>query len=42
MGGARAERADDPAVVFELTDRVRESIQLTLHDLVAERGSAFG
>lgn len=34
--------ADDPAVLFELTDQVRERIQRKLYDLLAERGSAFG
>lgn len=33
--------AEDPAVVFELTDRVRETIQHTLHDLLRRRRSAF-
>lgn len=34
--------ADDPLVVFELTDQVREQIQRRLHALLAERGPAFG
>ena len=34
--------ADDPAAVFELTDRVRETIQQMLYDLLLERGEAFG
>lgn len=34
--------ADDPAVLFEITDQVREKIQRKLYDLLAERGSAFG
>lgn len=34
--------ADDPAVLFEITDQVRERIQRTLYDLLAERGGAFG
>lgn len=33
--------ADDPMVVFELTDHVRDVIQQTLHSLLEERGSAF-
>lgn len=33
--------ADDPAVVFELTDHVRESIQHTLFELLRRRGSVF-
>jgi 1-acyl-sn-glycerol-3-phosphate acyltransferase len=33
--------ADDPAVVFELTDRVRETIQHTLYDLLRQRRSTF-
>ena len=36
-----AEAAEDPLLVFELTDRVRETIQSRLHVLLAERGSAF-
>jgi 1-acyl-sn-glycerol-3-phosphate acyltransferase len=34
--------ADDPAVVFELTDQVRETIQQMLYKLLLERGEAFG
>jgi 1-acyl-sn-glycerol-3-phosphate acyltransferase len=33
--------ADDPMVVFEVTDQVRESIQRTLYELLQQRGSAF-
>ncbi len=33
--------ADDPAVVFEITDRVRETIQHTLYDLLRDRRSTF-
>lgn len=33
--------ADDPMVVFDLTDRVRDTIQRRLEALVAERGNAF-
>lgn len=33
--------ADDPAVVFELTDRVRETIQHTLYELLRQRRSTF-
>lgn len=36
-----AEAADDPLTVFDLTDQVRETIQRTLHSLLAERGSPF-
>ncbi len=36
-----AEAAEDPLLVFELTDRVRETIQSRLHVLLADRGSAF-
>ena len=36
-----AEAAEDPLFVFELTDRVRETIQSRLHVLLADRGSAF-
>jgi 1-acyl-sn-glycerol-3-phosphate acyltransferase len=34
--------ADDPMLVFELTDQVRDTIQQTLHQLLALRGSVFG
>ena len=34
--------ADDPMLVFELTDQVRETIQQTLYVLLRERGPAFG
>lgn len=33
--------ADDPMVLFELTDQVRESIQHTLHSLLLQRRSVF-
>ena len=33
--------ADDPMLVFDLTDRVRETIQQTLYSLLARRRSAF-
>ncbi len=33
--------ADDPAVVFDLTDRVRETIQQTLYSLLMQRRSVF-
>ncbi|WP_226913306.1 lysophospholipid acyltransferase family protein [Gephyromycinifex aptenodytis] len=33
--------AEDPMAVFALTDEVRETIQRTLHVLLAARGSAF-
>jgi 1-acyl-sn-glycerol-3-phosphate acyltransferase len=33
----RAEQADDPAVVFNLADQVRETIQQTLHRLLEQR-----
>jgi 1-acyl-sn-glycerol-3-phosphate acyltransferase len=33
--------ADDPAVVFDLTDRVRETIQTTLYRLLAQRRSVW-
>ncbi|HYO86887.1 MAG TPA: lysophospholipid acyltransferase family protein [Dermatophilaceae bacterium] len=33
--------ADDPMVVFDLTDRVRETIQRTLYVLLAQRGPSF-
>ena len=34
--------ADDPMVVFNLTDQVREQIQSSLFDLLVKRPSAFG
>ncbi len=34
--------ADDPSVLFEITDQVRERIQRRLYDLLAQRGGAFG
>ncbi|TDD69462.1 acyltransferase family protein [Jiangella aurantiaca] len=34
--------ADDPMVVFELTDQVRDTIQATLTELLELRGTAFG
>ncbi|MBK7721251.1 MAG: acyltransferase family protein [Austwickia sp.] len=33
--------ADDAMLVFELTDRVRESIQRTVYELLEQRGPAF-
>ena len=33
--------AEDPMLVFDLTDRIRESIQQTLHSLLRQRRSAF-
>ncbi len=33
--------ADDPMLVFDVTDQVRESIQQTLYSLLMERGSVF-
>jgi 1-acyl-sn-glycerol-3-phosphate acyltransferase len=36
------DQADDPAVVFNLADQVREAIQQTLHRLLAERGAGEG
>jgi 1-acyl-sn-glycerol-3-phosphate acyltransferase len=37
-GGA----ADDPMLVFNVTDQVRETIQQTLYTLLMQRGSVFG
>ncbi|CAN5330724.1 lysophospholipid acyltransferase family protein [soil metagenome] len=37
-----AAAADDPMLVFNLTDQVREIIQQTLYSLLAQRGSIFG
>jgi 1-acyl-sn-glycerol-3-phosphate acyltransferase len=37
-----ADEADDPIVVFDLADQVRESIQQTLHTLLERRPDPFG
>ncbi|WP_447644673.1 lysophospholipid acyltransferase family protein [Nocardioides zeae] len=34
--------ADDPMLVFDVTDQVRETIQSTLYRLLIDRGGAFG
>jgi 1-acyl-sn-glycerol-3-phosphate acyltransferase len=34
--------ADDPMLMFDLTDQVRETIQQTLYQLLEERPHAFG
>lgn len=39
--GLGAKDADDPLTVFEVTDQVRQTIQRTLHALLAQRGSPF-
>ena len=39
MGGAAA--AEDPMLVFDLTDQVRETIQATLYSLLMQRRSVF-
>jgi 1-acyl-sn-glycerol-3-phosphate acyltransferase len=39
--GLEAGAADDPMLVFELTDRVRETIQQTLYALLVRRRSTF-
>ena len=39
--GEQADSADDPAVVFNLADQVRETIQQTLHELLERRPDAF-
>lgn len=36
-----SQSADDPMVVFDLTDRVRETIQQTLYSLLLQRRSVF-
>jgi 1-acyl-sn-glycerol-3-phosphate acyltransferase len=36
-----ADAEDDPMLVFNLTDQVRENIQQTLYRLLAQRGNAF-
>ena len=37
-----AQRADDPALITELTGRTREAVQVALDRLLAQRGPAFG
>lgn len=37
-----AEAADDPMLVFNLADQVRETIQQTLYQLLAQRGGVWG
>lgn len=37
-----ADAADDPMLVFDLTDQIREQIQQTLYRLLRLRGPAFG
>jgi hypothetical protein len=39
LGGATA--AEDPMLVFNLTDQVRETIQSTLYTLLMQRRSVF-
>ena len=34
--------AEDPMLVFNVTDQVRETIQHTLFDLLRDRGGVFG
>jgi hypothetical protein len=36
-----ADAADDAMLVFDLTDRIRDTIQQTLYRNLARRGSAF-
>ena len=36
------DEADDPMLMFNLTDQVREAIQQRLYGLLSERGSVFG
>jgi hypothetical protein len=38
---AHADVGDDPMVVFDLTDQVRETIQQTLYSLLMQRRSVF-
>ncbi|MET1133488.1 MAG: glycerol acyltransferase, partial [Aeromicrobium sp.] len=35
------ESADDPMLLFNVTDQVRETIQQTLYNLLVERGNPF-
>lgn len=39
--GLGPQDAEDPMVIFDVTDRVRETIQRTLYVLLAQRGPAF-
>jgi 1-acyl-sn-glycerol-3-phosphate acyltransferase len=39
--GLGSEAAEDPMVVFDLTDQVRETIQQTLYSLLMQRSSVF-
>ena len=39
--GLPADAADDPMLVFNLTDQVRETIQQTLYRLLLQRRSVF-
>ncbi|MBM7791285.1 hypothetical protein [Tenggerimyces flavus] len=39
--GYGREAADDPMLVFDLTDQVRETIQHTLYALLLDRPRAF-
>ncbi|PWJ24024.1 1-acyl-sn-glycerol-3-phosphate acyltransferase [Branchiibius hedensis] len=41
LDGYEASDADDPAVVFEISDQVRETIQQSLYALLAERDNLF-
>lgn len=37
-----ADQADDPLIVFNLADQIRETIQQTLHELLEKRPDPFG
>ena len=37
----QASAAEDPMLVFDLADQVRQTIQQTLYELLLKRGSAF-
>ena len=39
--GYAADAVDDPMLVFNLTDQVRENIQQTLYRLLSQRGNPF-
>ena len=39
--GSGAAAADDPMLVFNITDQVRETIQQSLYRLLSQRRSAF-
>jgi hypothetical protein len=41
LSGHPPEAADDPRIVFDLSEEVRETIQAKLYENLVKRGSAF-